>query len=96
MGAAFDSIKAGLSEALAHAQARHTLVREHRIDRVDVRQLRAKIGLTQKQFSAKFGISLPTLRQWQRGDRKPQGAALVLLNVIAKETHSVKYATQLC
>ena len=89
MSAAFNSIKAGLSEALAHAQGKPTLVREHRIDLVDVRQLRAKIGLTQEQFSAKFGISLPTLRHWERGDRKPQGAALVLLNVIAKEPKAV-------
>jgi putative transcriptional regulator len=89
MNTAFDSIKAGLTEALAHAKGQPTAIREHRIDRVDVRQLRAQIGLTQEQFSSKFGISLPTLRHWERGDRKPQGAALVLLNVIAKEPKAV-------
>jgi putative transcriptional regulator len=89
MSTAFDSIKAGLTEALAHAKGQPTAIREHRIDRVDVRQLRAQIGLTQEQFSSKFGISLPTLRHWERGDRKPQGAALVLLNVIAKEPKAV-------
>jgi putative transcriptional regulator len=89
MNTAFVSIKAGLTEALAHAKGQPTAIREHRIDRVDVRQLRAQIGLTQEQFSSKFGISLPTLRHWERGDRKPQGAALVLLNVIAKEPKAV-------
>lgn len=89
MSAAFNSIKAGLTEALAHAKGEPTTVREHRVNRVDVRELRAQIGLTQEQFSAKFGISLPTLRHWERGDRKPQGAALVLLNVIAKEPKAV-------
>ena len=89
MSAAFESIKAGLTEALAHAKGKPTAVREHRVDLVDVRQLRAQIGLTQEQFSSKFGISLPTLRHWERGDRKPQGAALVLLNVIAKEPNAV-------
>ena len=89
MSAAFNSIKAGLTEALAHAKGEPTAVREHRVNRVDVRELRAQIGLTQEQFSAKFGISLPTLRHWERGDRKPQGAALVLLNVIAKEPRAV-------
>ena len=89
MSAAFDRIKAGLTEALAHAKGQPSAAREHRVNRVDVRQLRAKIGLTQEQFSAKFGISLPTLRHWERGDRKPQGAALVLLNVIAKEPKAV-------
>ena len=89
MSAAFESIKAGLTEALGHAKGKPTAVREHRVDLVDVRQLRAQIGLTQEQFSSKFGISLPTLRHWERGDRKPQGAALVLLNVIAKEPNAV-------
>ena len=89
MSAAFESIKAGLTEALAHAKGKPTGVREHLVDRVDVRQLRAQVGLTQEQFSAKFGISLPTLRHWERGDRKPHGAALVLLNVIAKEPKAV-------
>ena len=89
MSKAFESIKAGLNEALAHAGGKRTTVREHRIAPVDVRQLRADIGLTQEQFSSKFGISLPTLRHWERGNRKPQGAALVLLHVIAKEPRAV-------
>ena len=66
MSAAFDRIKAGLTEALAHAKGQPSAVREHRVNRVDVRELRAQIGLTQEQFSAKFGISLPTLRHWER------------------------------
>jgi putative transcriptional regulator len=36
--------------------------------------------LTQNQFAATFGISVATLRHWERGDRKPHGPALVLLN----------------
>jgi putative transcriptional regulator len=89
MSKAFESIKAGLNEALAHSRGQRTNVREHRIAHVDVRQLRADIRRTQEQFSSKFGISLPTLRHWERGDRKPQGAALVLLHVIAKEPKAV-------
>lgn len=89
MSVAFDSIKDGLTEALAHAKGNPTAVRERRVDLVDVRQLRAQIGLTREQFSAKFGISLATLRHWERGYRTPQGAALVLLNAIAKEHKAV-------
>jgi putative transcriptional regulator len=89
MSKAFESIKVGLNQALAHAGGERKAARERRVAHVDVRQLRADIGLTQEQFSAKFGISLPTLRHWERGDRKPQGAALVLLNVIAKEPRAV-------
>ena len=89
MSTAFGSIKAGLTEALAHAKGQPTAIREHRIDRVDVRQLRAQIGLTQEQFSSKFGISLPTLRHWERGDRSPQGPALLLLNLFDRDPKGV-------
>jgi putative transcriptional regulator len=47
---------------------------------VDVKKVREKTGLSQSQFAATFGISLGTLRHWERGDRKPHGPALVLLN----------------
>jgi len=49
-------------------------------EEVNVKDVREKTGLTQTQFAATFGISLGTLRHWERGDRKPHGPALVLLN----------------
>jgi len=42
------------------------------------------MGMTQEQFAARFGFSVATLRHWERGDRTPQGASLVLLNVIKR------------
>jgi len=33
-----------------------------------------------------FGISVSTLRRWERGVRAPQGRALVLLNAVVKES----------
>ncbi len=51
--------------------------------------LRQRIGLTQEEFAARFGISLGTLRHWEHGDRKPHGPALVLLRVIEKNDRAV-------
>jgi putative transcriptional regulator len=45
--------------------------------------------LTQVEFAAKFGISLGTLRHWERGDRQPRGPALILLHVVDKEPRAV-------
>ena len=59
---------------------------------VDVREIRRRAGLTQEQFAAKFAISVGTLRHWERGDRTPRGAALVLLNIIAREPKAVMRA----
>lgn len=56
---------------------------------MDVKVIRQKIGMTQPEFAVKFGISLGTLRHWERGDRLPHGPALVLLHVIAKESKAV-------
>ena len=51
--------------------------------------LRTRLGLTQGAFAAKFGISLGTLRHWERGDRRPHGAAPVLLRVIDRNERAV-------
>lgn len=45
--------------------------------------------MSQSEFASAFGISVSTLRHWERGDRIPHGPALVLLNVVAKEPEVV-------
>lgn len=82
MSTAFASIKRGLIEAIEHAEGRAPGTTVHRPRPVDVKALRAKVGMTQEQFAARFGFSTATLRHWERGDRTPHGPALVLLNVI--------------
>jgi len=89
MSTAFDSIKRGLLEAIDHAQGGVPQARIHRPRPVDVKVLRAKVGMTQEQFAARFGFSTATLRHWERGDRMPQGPALVLLNVIDHNPNAV-------
>lgn len=89
MSTAFDSIKKGLQEAITHAGGDGTGVRMHRPRPVDVKAVRARLGMTQEQFAARFGFSTATLRHWERGDRTPQGPALVLLNVIQHNPDAV-------
>jgi putative transcriptional regulator len=49
---------------------------------VDVRQLRTKLNLTQKQFALNFGIELDTLQNWEQGKRAPDKTAMSYLRVI--------------
>jgi putative transcriptional regulator len=86
---AFESIRKGLQEAIAHAEGKPIKAIVHKPESVDVKAIREKVGMTQTEFAASFGISLGTLRHWERGDRKPHGPALVLLNVVAKEPKAV-------
>ena len=84
MGKTFESISRGLNEAVAHAKGKKIAVKTYKPESVDVSALRLRMGMTQEQFAARFGFSVATLRHWERGDRTPQGAALVLLNVIKR------------
>ena len=92
MAKAFESIKQGLTEAIAHAKGNTDGVTLYQPQQVDVSGLRGRLGFTQEQFAARFGFSVATLRHWERGDRSPNGAALVLLNVIDRDPHAVMQA----
>jgi putative transcriptional regulator len=92
MGKTFDSIALGLNEAVAHAKGKKIAVKTYKPETVDVSALRQRMGMTQEQFAARFGFSVATLRHWERGDRTPQGAALVLLNVIKRAPDAVTAA----
>lgn len=92
MAQAFQSIKQGLTEAIAHAKGNTGGVKLYQPQQVDVSGLRGRLGFTQEQFAARFGFSVATLRHWERGDRSPNGAALVLLNVIDRDPRAVMQA----
>lgn len=89
MSSAFSSIKQGLEEALEFSKGNASKAIIHEFTAIDVKDLRAKVGMSQNEFASAFGISVATLRHWERGDRTPQGPALVLLNVVSKEPQAV-------
>jgi putative transcriptional regulator len=55
----------------------------------DVRSIRDHYGLSQPKFADMLGISVSTLRNWEQGRRKPEGAAQILLLVAAKYPKTV-------
>ncbi|MCP5206759.1 MAG: helix-turn-helix domain-containing protein [Hahellaceae bacterium] len=89
MSSAFSSIKQGLEEAVAFSKGNISKAVVHEFSPMDVKEVRAKIGMSQNEFASAFGISVSTLRHWERGDRTPQGPALVLLNVVSKAPQAV-------
>ena len=46
------------------------------------RELREMLHLTQREFAERFGLKFQTYAQWERGHRRPDETALVLLRVI--------------
>jgi len=89
MSKAFKSIEAGLTQAIAHAKGKRVKARVHYPVAIDVKAIRAKVGMSQTEFASSFGISVGTLRHWERGDREPHGPARVLLHVVSKQPKAV-------
>jgi putative transcriptional regulator len=59
------------------------------LDDPNVPEIRKHIGLSQEQFAQLLGVSVGTIRNWEQGRRKPDGAARVLLCVAAKHPQIV-------
>jgi putative transcriptional regulator len=59
--------------------------REFHVRPIDIKGLRAKLGLSQSKFAALLHIEVGTLRNWEQGIREPTGPAKALLAAIAKD-----------
>ena len=66
-----------MRDPLAHTRAR---VRRE-FDPVDVCEIRRQFSQTRRQFAEMIGISPETLRNWERGRRRPLGPARALLRI---------------
>ncbi|MEP1930743.1 MAG: transcriptional regulator [Roseibium sp.] len=79
----FDQIAGGLEEALAIAKGH---VEPHRMyvpAEIDVKSIREKTGLTQKDFSSFFAFSLDQVKQWEQGRSRPVQAMRAYLLLIS-------------
>jgi putative transcriptional regulator len=85
MTSSFKSIKKGMQEAIAYSSGKTHKAVVHQFSALDVKKTRSKTGMSQSEFATAFGISVSTLRHWERGDRTPHGPALALLTVVARE-----------
>ncbi|TLU83500.1 MAG: transcriptional regulator [Chlorobium sp.] len=64
----------------------------HVPDEVDVKAIRQSLGLTQPEFSLRFGFDVRAVQDWEQKRRQPDRAARVLLKVIALEPEAVQRA----
>ena len=88
----FNRIMAGLGEVLKILEGRAAPARAYVPEDMDVRAIRAKLGLTQAAFAARFGFSPAAVRDWEQHRRRPEAAARVLLKVIDREPDAVARA----
>lgn len=90
MTKAGERILAGLREAIEWAGGAETGGVLHEFP--DVKAIRARLGLTQAAFAARFGLAVGSVRDWEQGRTAPDRPARVLLQVIAHEPEAVDRA----
>ena len=67
-------------------------LRVHLVGDIDVRALRRRLRMTQAAFAARFAVELRTVQNREQGQRRPEGPARVLLQVIDREPEAVMRA----
>lgn len=60
--------------------------------KTEAARVRREINVTQEAFARMLGVSLGTVRKWERGTIQPSGAARTLLKIAAKHPAIVKEA----
>ena len=91
-----DSIRRGLQESVAYAkgEADNSACSVHVPEQIDVKAIRTDRGMTQEEFASRFGFSVNTLRHWEQGARRPEGATRAYLLVIQRAPKAVQKALQ--
>jgi putative transcriptional regulator len=87
----------GLEKAVsfAHGTLKKGTYVVHIPPEIDVKAIRGRLGLTQQQFTVRFGFSVNTLRHWEQGRRVPEGPTRAYLLVIDREPKAVAKALRI-
>lgn len=85
----FDELLESLRQGGAILRGKKKPARIYKFSELDVRSIREQYGLSQDKFASLMGISAATLRNWEQGRRRPEGAARVLLRVAARHPEVV-------
>lgn len=89
MSKAGESILRGARQALAYARGARVGAVAHVPYEVDVKAIRRRLGLSQRQFATQFGFRLDAVQNWEQGRRMPAGAVRAFLTVIDREPDAV-------
>jgi len=79
-------------QILAHVKGRKTM-KEYRLPAlIDVRGIRAKVGMSQAEFAEAFCLNHRTVQQWEQGKASPDSAVRAYLTVIDRNPDAVRSA----
>ena len=87
--AAFEELMTSVRQAGQIRRGRRKPARLTAFRAADVKTLRTELGQSQVEFALMIGVSVATLRNWEQGRRTPDGPALALLRVTARNPEAV-------
>lgn len=88
----FNDIVASMNEAIAITKGEQAPSRIFTYEHPNIKEIRAKTGLSQSQFAKKLNISPKTLQNWEQGIRTPTGPAMTLMRILDKNPDLINMA----
>ncbi|MBZ5696901.1 MAG: helix-turn-helix domain-containing protein [Acidobacteriia bacterium] len=92
----FDDLRESLQDALAFEQGRAIDLRvteipprPRKLRPRDIRDIRLSLNASQVLFATFLNVSPNTIRSWEQGTRRPQGADLKLLSIAKKNPQAL-------
>ena len=92
----FDSLRESLQDALAFERGQTVDLRvaevpprPERFRPRQIREIRHALNASQALFATYLNVSTSTVRSWEQGTRKPQGADLKLLMIAKKNPRAL-------
>ena len=82
-----------MEEAVDYMRGKKTRAIVHKVkipDKIDVKSIRKNLKLSRPAFADRFGFSSRIIQHWEQGDRRPQGAARVLLLLLQRAPGTVE------
>lgn len=97
MESVYQSIVAGLSEAIEDIQNEEKKLKRHTVSIMPVKDYNAKeiqnirkgTGLSQRLFAGYMGVSTKTVEAWEAGTNRPSGAASRILNMLEMDAELI-------
>lgn len=97
MGNVYDSIMAGLAEAVEDAKSKDKKLKRRVVSIVPIKEYRAeeiqdirkRTGFSQKLFAGYMGVSVKTVEAWEAGTNHPSGAASRILSMMEMDDNLV-------
>ncbi len=86
----FNELTTSVSEAKKIDSGELKTAKRIKYSPVNIKEIRAKLHCSQREFANVIGVSCSTIQNWEQGRRIPRGPARALLQIVSKEPQLVK------